>query len=445
VAGSGEERQVGLGLLVPAILLALVVTMLVAGQISLIPAAPEGPVAVVDEPSMAELLINPDPDDSLVEVVNVATPEPTMRPAIMAAIATPAPTKIPTPAPTATPTWAGPPTFTFVALGVDQRDDREIPRTDTIMIGQVDLRGPRVSLVSIPRDLLVDIPGYGKDRINSAYVYGEQFREPGGGIGLLQRTIDKSFGIKIDHFGLVDFQCFRTAIDSVGGVTINVPRAIVDPKYPTEDYGTKLVEFEPGIQVMDGERALEYSRTRSADNDFQRIQRQQLVVAAMREQFLQLRALPAIPTLLSGCRNMRSDLGWREYLTLATAMRTMDSKSVSFAAINENMVVDSILPSGAAVLLPRWDTIRPMLGERFGAAGTVPGLNPSVSGSPVPAVPGASPSPLPFGSPAPFGTPAPLSSPRPFSPTPDGSVADSPMDVLPGDALTPVVLVPQRT
>jgi LCP family protein required for cell wall assembly len=439
VAGSSAERQVGLGLLVPAFLLALVIALLVAGQISLIPATSEPPVAVVGEPSMAELLSDSDPDDSLVEVVNVAPPEPTMRPAVVAAVATPAPTKIPTPAPTATPTWAGPPTFTFVALGVDQRNDREIPRTDTIMIGQVDLRGPRVSLVSIPRDLLVDIPGYGKDRINAAYVYGEQFKEPGGGIGLLRRTIDRSFGIKIDHFGLVDFQCFRTAIDSVGGVTVNVPSAIVDSTYPTEDYGTKVVTFEPGIQVMDGERALEYSRTRSADNDFQRIQRQQLVVAAMREQFLQVRTLPAIPTLLSGCRNMRSDLGWREYLTLATAMRSMDSKNVSFAAINENMVVDSILPSGAAVLLPRWDTIRPMIGERFAAAGSVPGLNPSISGSPVPAASSASPSPLPFGS------PAYLTSPHPFSPTPDGSIADSPMDVLPGDALTPVVPVRQRT
>ena len=110
---------------------------------------------------------------------------------------------------------------------------------------------------------------------------------------MLQRTIEKNFGITVDHFGLVDFQCFRTAVDSVGGVTVNVPRAIVDPKYPTEDYGTKIVTFEPGLQLMDGERALEYARTRSADNDFQRIQRQQLIIAAMRDQILQLRTFPS--------------------------------------------------------------------------------------------------------------------------------------------------------
>ena len=204
-------------------------------------------------------------------------------------------TPLPTPrvTPTAQPSWSGPQTFTFVALGVDQRNDREIPRTDTIMIGKVDLRAPKVNLISIPRDLLVDIPGYGKDRINTVYVYGEQFKEPGGGIGLLQRTIEKNFGIQVDHFGLLDFQCFRTTVDAIGGVTVNVPRAIVDPSYPTEDYGTKLVKFDVGIQKMDGERALEYARTRSADSDFHRIQRQQLIIAAMRDQILQLRTLPS--------------------------------------------------------------------------------------------------------------------------------------------------------
>ena len=448
MSGSGGNRQIGLGLLVPAVVLVLPVVLLIAGLLSLAPPAADTVAAAAPEPAM--IRATPEPADDLVPVANIPMPEPTLPAAVVAAVRTPG-TPAPTPLPTATPreAWTGPPTFTFVALGVDQRNDHEIPRTDTIMIGQVDLRAPRVNLVSVPRDLLVDIPGYGKDRINAAYVYGEQFKEPGGGIGLLQRTIEKNFGVKIDHFGMVDFQCFRTAIDSVGGVTVNVPRAIVDPKYPTEDYGTKLVRFEPGTQLMDGERALEYARTRSADNDFQRMQRQQLIVSAMREQFFQLRTLPAIPGLLGGCRNMRSDLGWREYLNLATTMRSLDSKSVSFAAIDQNMVVDSILPSGAAVLLPRWDVIRPMLGERFGI-GTV---RPGIASSPAPVLPGASPSPYPLASPQPFSprgplaspSPAPFASPQPSPLPPDGSVAGPPPGVLPGDALTPVVPAVRRS
>jgi LCP family protein required for cell wall assembly len=319
----------------------------------------------------------------------------------------------------------GPSTFTFVALGVDQRNDREIPRTDTIMIGKVDVRAPRVNLISIPRDLLVDIPGYGKDRINTAYVYGEQFKEPGGGIGLLQRTIEKSFGIRVDHFGLIDFQCFRTAIDAVGGVTINVPRLIVDSNYPTDDYGTKVVRFEPGVQRMNGERALEYARTRYADSDFHRIQRQQLIIAAMRDQMLTLRTLPSVPTLLNGCRNMRSDLGWRDYLTLTTTLQSLNSSRISFAAIDERMVVDSTLSSGASVLIPRWDAIRPLVAESFGPPTLAPGLQAGPVGSPTPALPGPSPSPSPYPSPFPW----------------DGWIAGpSAPDSLPGDV--PVSLPP---
>jgi LCP family protein required for cell wall assembly len=321
----------------------------------------------------------------------------------------------------------GPQTFTFVALGVDLRKENEIPRTDTIMIGRVDLREPRVNLVSIPRDLLVEIPGYGRDRINTAYVYGEQFKEPGGGIGLLQRTIEKSFGINIDHFGLVDFQCFRTAIDAVGGVTINVPRKIVDPNYPTEDYGTKLVQFEPGMQKMNGERALEYARTRYADNDFQRIQRQQLIIAAMREQMLSLRTLPSVPTLLGGCSNMRSDLGWRDYLALGTSLQSLNGSRISFASIDEKMAVDTFLPSGAEVLVPKWELIRPLLAETFGPSSLGGSTRTGAAASPAPVL--AAPSP---------GTPAPM--PRSTLVPLDASLVVPPaLAAPPDDARVPAI------
>jgi LCP family protein required for cell wall assembly len=369
---------------VPAITLALPAILLIHALLSL--PTPEPVVTTATAEVVATF--DADAEDADVPAAEEAPSVP-----IAAVVETPVPvTPLPTPrvTPTPQPSWVGPQTFTFVALGVDQRDDREIPRTDTIMIGRVDLRAPRVSLVSIPRDLLVEIPGFGMDRINTAYVYGEQFKEPGGGIGLLQRTIEKSFGIQIDHFGLVDFQCFRTTIDAVGGVTINVPRAIVDPRYPTEDYGTKLVKFETGIQRMNGERALEYARTRSADSDFHRIQRQQLIIAAMRDQVLQLRTLPSVPTMLAGCRNMRSDLGWRDYLDLATSLQALNSSRVSFAAIDEKMVVDSVLSSGAAVLIPRWDPIRQLLAESFGAGALSPTIRTGAAATPTPVLPGES-------------------------------------------------------
>jgi LCP family protein required for cell wall assembly len=404
---------------VPVVTLAIPVIILVFGLRAL-PAPLPAPA-----PPPPELLAALDPTEDLALVVDMPTPEPATPTGDVTSVpttilSTPLPTRLPTSTPA--PAWSGPTTFTFVALGVDQRNDQEIPRTDTIMLGTVDLRAPRVNLVSIPRDLLVDIPGYGKDRVNSAYVYGELYKEPGGGIGLLKRTIEKNFGLQIDHFGLVDFQCFRTAVDAVGGVTVNVPRLIVDTHYPTEDYGTKVVRFEPGPQKMDGERALEYARTRYADSDFQRMQRQQLIIAAMREQLLTLRTLPSLPTMLTGCRNMRSDLGWREYLTLATTMQSLNGSRVSFSAIDERMTTDATLTSGAAVLLPRWAPIGAALAEAFGPSAIDRTSNAGAAVLPTLALPLASPSPSPFASPFP--------SPLPRDP----SVArPAPSDFLPDD------------
>src|SRR3954469_15142074 len=130
--------------------------------------------------------------------------------------------------------------------------------------------------------------------------------------------------------------------------------------------GTKVIRFDTGSQKMDGERALEYARTRYSDSDFQRMQRQQLIIAAMREQLLQLRTLPSLPTMIGGCRNMRSDLGWREYVTLATTAQALNGGRGSFAALHERMTVDTTLFTGAAVLLPRWEPIRALLDETFG-------------------------------------------------------------------------------
>jgi hypothetical protein len=206
VSGSADNgRRVGPRFIVPAVTLmvpmVLLVSALLAGQPGASVAAGTTPVGTVTAtPDLAALaVVQPAPTLVAVSLTDDQTVISGGAAPVVVVIPTPiiTPTAIPTPiiTPTPQPTWGGPDTFTFVALGVDQRNTQEIPRTDTIMIGRVDLKSPRVNLVSVPRDLLVDIPGYGKDRINAAYVYGEQFKEPGGGIGLLKRTIEKNFGV----------------------------------------------------------------------------------------------------------------------------------------------------------------------------------------------------------------------------------------------------------
>ncbi|MBA2449949.1 MAG: LCP family protein [Chloroflexi bacterium] len=297
-----------------------------------------------------------------VQPIPQPTPIATLQPT---AVPPPPPTLIPTPIPTPRPAWSGASSFNFVAVGVDRREDGEIPRTDTLIIGNLDLVAHRLRLISIPRDLVVEIPGYGKDRINSAYVYGEQYKERDGGIGLLRRTLEWNFAIPIQHFGMLDFRCFRTAVDAVGGVFVNVPRPLVDTRYPTEDYGYRTVRFEPGPQLMDGGRALEYARTRNPDNDLGRIRRQQQVVVALRQQLLQLRALPALPAIVGGCRNFQSDLQPLDYVNLANAVRQLGESDITLSLIDEQMAFDGVAPSGALVLVPRWDRIRSLVRDTF--------------------------------------------------------------------------------
>jgi hypothetical protein len=143
-----------------------------------------------------------------------------------------------------------------------------------------------------------------------------------------------------------------------------VPDLIVDPRYPTEDFGYRLVRFEPGAQRLNGERALEYARTRNADNDFNRMRRQQQLVAAVRREVLQLKAVPALPTIIAGCRGMASDLGFIEYVGLTWALQKLRDADVSLRAIDEKMAIDAYV-GGASVLLPRWEPIRDLVRDTF--------------------------------------------------------------------------------
>ncbi|MFN8523613.1 MAG: LCP family protein [Chloroflexota bacterium] len=285
---------------------------------------------------------------------------------------TPVPTPpllLPTPTPQPRLAWGGEKAFNFVAVGIDRRD-REIPRTDVIMLGRFDTATRKVSLISIPRDLWVNIPEFGQDRINAAYAHGEARKEPGGGMGLLKRTIEKNFGVSVQHHAIVDFQCFRTAVDSVGGVEVDVPRAILDTRYPTEDYGYQTVKFDVGLQRMDGERALQYVRTRYSDSDFGRMRRQQLVVSALRRELFQLRTLPAIPSLLSGCRNLQSDLSFVDYFALANAARQVGEGDVVLRTVDEQMTTGANI-GGGSVLMPRWELIRATMRDVFPGDATV--------------------------------------------------------------------------
>jgi polyisoprenyl-teichoic acid--peptidoglycan teichoic acid transferase len=180
----------------------------------------------------------------------------------------------------------------LLVLGVDERPGapQEGVRSDTLMVVHLDSLGRRVSLLSIPRDTRAAVRDVGETKINVAYGYGyanaEALYGPGvapqqGGMALAAETVEQFLGLPIHYTAQVNFDGFAAVIDALGGVTIDVPRPIRDDEYPTPDFGITTVEFQPGPQRMDGQRALIYARTRHADSDFGRAERQQQVIRAI--------------------------------------------------------------------------------------------------------------------------------------------------------------------
>lgn len=180
--------------------------------------------------------------------------------------------------------FADPPEQTnILLLGGDARpgtNEENIARTDSIVILSIDPQDNQVSMLSVPRGMYVESPNYGLIMANTVVRNGEVF-EPGTGEQEMVTTLENTFDIDIDHTVHVSFEGFVELVDAVGGIEIDVPKRIVDHQYPTHDGGTIDIVFEPGIQEMDGERALQYARTRHQDDDYGRATRQQQVIEAL--------------------------------------------------------------------------------------------------------------------------------------------------------------------
>lgn len=184
--------------------------------------------------------------------------------------------------------------FTMLLIGVDLRPNPDDGvRSDTLIAVHVDPVAKWASMLSIPRDSVVYVPHLGYAKINSAYghgyanaaeLYGDRTTPEAGGSALAAETVEKFLGVKIDYTAQVDFHGFEALVDSIGGVLVDVPRTLLDPEYPTEDYGVERVYIPAGLQVLNGRNALIYARSRHSSNDFDRSKRQQLVLRAVLDQ-----------------------------------------------------------------------------------------------------------------------------------------------------------------
>ncbi|WP_376788875.1 LCP family protein [Thermoflexus sp.] len=220
----------------------------------------------------------------------------------------------------------------LLLLGSDRQPGERIGRTDTILFVSIDPDEPSVRLLSIPRDLWVYIPGWGLNKINTAYVHGELARYPGGGYGLLQDTLRYNLGLTAHGYALVDFDGMRTIIDALGGVDVNVRCPLYDV-FPDPDNpaitGT-LALPAPGRYHLDGQQALWYMRSRYSTSDFDRSRRQQQVLEGLLDRMKEGGWLWRVPSLWSGIRQtVQTDLGLEEALWLASIGARLDRRRIA--------------------------------------------------------------------------------------------------------------------
>jgi LCP family protein required for cell wall assembly len=271
----------------------------------------------------------------------------------------------PIPRPEDVPDWSQRERVNILLLGVDQRPSEEGPwRSDTMIVVTVDPRTMTAGALSIPRDLYLEIPGYGERRVNMAHFLGDAYDYPGGGPALAMDTIEYNLGIPMHYHIRVNFQGFREIVDYLGGVSIDVEEEIWDYRYPDGQFGYTTIHIPAGTQVMDGRRTLQYSRTRHSGTDFDRLRRQQQVLMAIRKKALRLDLVPKIPVLATTMsQTVSTNLQLGEVISLAQIASQIDAEDIRFAVIDETMTVPIVLDEAGDVLFPEREKIRQAVQE----------------------------------------------------------------------------------
>ena len=219
----------------------------------------------------------------------------------------------------------------ILVVGVDSRAANDPGRADSIMLIGLDPVSRTMSVMSIPRDSHVNIPGHGHDKIN-ATVNGDYFSD--GGIPLLEKTVEAIIpGIKVNYYVQANFAGFEKVIDALGGVTIDVEKAMY---YKAAD---TLIDFKPGVHHMDGKTALEYARFRhDAIGDFGsqngeelgRVVRQKALLKAIVAQTTALRNVWRLPPVIRAVEDaVVTDLLPNDMLRIALAFKNTTDKEVT--------------------------------------------------------------------------------------------------------------------
>lgn len=263
-----------------------------------------------------------------------------------------------------------PPTnINILLLGTDQRPGQINWRTDTIILLTINQTEKTVGMLTIPRDLYVNIPSIGKQRINTADFYGEYYHYPGGGPNLIKTTVEQNLGIRVHYYIRGGFDAFRKATDILGGIDVDVDCPLYEQDF-YDDYGHATLNFLPGMQTMDGVTALRYARSRYTTNDYDRGRRQRKVILAMWDKATSLNLLPKWPQLYQEMSDsIQTDLSPTELAALAYIGTQLKMDKIKSRAIDNRTTIPYTTPEGAMVLLPNAEKIHSLLVEFFAPFG----------------------------------------------------------------------------
>ncbi len=276
----------------------------------------------------------------------------------------------PTPEP-----WDGTGRVNVLLMGLDYRDwnsEDWAPRTDTMILLSVDSATKTAGMLSIPRDLWVNIPSFESAKINTAYRLGEIYNIPGGGPGLAMKTVEDLLGMNISFYAQIDFNAFERFIDEINGIKLDVPYEMeVDPM---GDNNNKVLQ--PGVQVLNGSLALAYARARNtAGSDFDRARRQQQVILGIRNRLLSpesllplLRKAPLLYSELSS--GVRTNLSLEQIVKLAWLAQQIPDENIKEGVLEPpDEVTLSTSFDGQDILIPNPEQIRLLRDELFTTTG----------------------------------------------------------------------------
>jgi LCP family protein required for cell wall assembly len=246
----------------------------------------------------------------------------------------------------------------------DQKFRQDALLSQTMIVVSIDPQSHQVTLLSLPRDLWVEIPGHPSAKIDLAYAEG--------GAPLARATVEKAFKIPIHYYAWIGLNGLVRVVDRVGGVDVDVLHPVLDDNYPNDfsnnGYGTERVYLAAGPQHLDGRHTLQYVRSRHGDllSDFGRSIRQQQVLLAIQQRTAGMDLVSTLPTLardLNG--HVKTDLDLVRLTQLMFFMRGLHAGDVHQAFLTPYMR-DASSPDGQQILVADWPAVNTYLRQLFG-------------------------------------------------------------------------------